>query len=221
MTRFLSYVLTKDTPGYGSNGRMVITKEKSIEAGDSCQSFTVTLSNHYGTHVDCPAHFFKKGLKVAELEADSWCFQSPQVIHVKLRPGALMGIDVIKNKIKKNTDLLLLKSNWSKIRNEKTYSSENPGIDFSVGHFLRSEYPTLRAIGFDWISLSSYLNREEGREAHRAFLDPGGIGHPIMVIEDMDLREASPQLKRVFVFPLRIESIDSAPCTVLGEFSDD
>lgn len=218
---FLSYTLTKDSPGYAGQGQIAITKEKSIERGDSSASFSITMSNHFGTHVDCPAHFFEQGLKVAEVKADSWRFQSPQVINVKLKLGELMSVDSIKNKIKKNTDLLLLKSNWSKIREEKKYSVANPGIDSSVGHFLRSKYPKVRAIGFDWISLSSYLNRPEGREAHRAFLDPNGKGHPIMIVEDMDLRKVTSQLKEVFVFPLRIEGIDSAPCTVVGKFSDD
>ena len=217
---FLSYTLTTDTLGYGSQGQITVTKERSIERGDSSESFNITLSNHFGTHVDCPAHFFKQGLKVAELKADSWRFQSPQVIDIKLQPGELMGVDAIKNKIRKSTDLLLLKSSWSKIRGEKKYSVANPGIDSSVGRFLRSKYPKVRAIGFDWISLSSYLNRPEGREAHRAFLDPNAKGHPILIIEDMDLRKATNQLKQVFVFPLRVEGIDSAPCTILGEFSN-
>lgn len=218
---FLSHTLTLDTPGYGSQGQIAITKEKSIERGDSSESFTITMSNHFGTHVDCPAHFFKHGLKVAELKAESWCFQSPQVINVELKPGELMSVGVIKNKIKKNTDLLLFKSNWSKVRGKEKYSSANPGIGSSVGHFLRSKYPKVRAIGFDWISLSSYLNRPEGREAHRVFLDPDGKGHPIMIVEDMDLSKATNRLKQVFVFPLRVEGIDSAPCTVVGKFSDD
>ena len=218
---FLSYILTTDTPGYGSQGQMAVTKERSFERGDSSESFSITLSNHLGTHVDCPAHFFEKGLKVAELKADSWCFQFPQVINVSLEPGEMLSVDMLKNKIRKNTDLLLLKSNWSKIRGEKKYSVANPGIDSSVGHFLRSKCPKVRAIGFDWISLSSYLNRPGGREAHLAFLDPDGKGHPIMIVEDMDLRKATNQLKQVFVFPLRVEGIDSAPCTILGEFSND
>lgn len=218
---FLSHTLTLDTPGYGSQGQIAITKEKSIERGDSSESFRITMSNHFGTHVDCPAHFFKHGLKVAEVKADSWCFQSPQVINVKLQQGELLSVDAIKNKIRKNTDFLLLKSNWSKVRGEKKYSLANPGVDSSVGRFLRSKYPKVRAIGFDWISLSSYLNRSKGREAHRAFLDPDRKGHPIMIVEDMDLRKASQRLKQVLVIPLRIEGIDSAPCTVLGRFSND
>lgn len=218
---FLSYTLGVDTPSYGSKSKMIIRNEKSIKRGDSSETFNVTLSNHYGTHVDCPAHFFEKGLKVAEVKADFWWFRSPQIINAKLQAGELMGIGKVKNRVKRNTDLLLLKSNWSKVRGQRKYFVSNPGIDPSVGYYLRSSYPKLRAIGFDWISLSSYLNRPKGREAHQAFLNPKGKGRPIVIIEDMDLRKVTSRLKQVFVLPLRIKGIDSAPCTVLGKFSDD
>ena len=221
MMRFLSYSLAKDTPGYGAPSRLAIIKEKSLGRGDSCETFNMRLPNHFGTHVDCPAHFFNGGLKVAQVGANFWYFQSPQIILVKLRPGELMSVAAIKNKIKKSTDLLLLKSNWSKVRSKKKYSTANPGIDPSVGYFLRSKYPKIRAVGFDWISLSSYLNRLEGRKAHQVFLNPDGKGRPIMIVEDMDLRKATPQLEQVFVLPLRVEGIDSAPCTILGKFSGD
>lgn len=219
MIRFLSYRLTEDTPSYGGNGRLEITKEKSFEQGASCETFKMSLPNHYGTHVDCPAHFFRKGMRVAEVKANFWFFRSPQVIPTRLASGEVMGIEAVKNRIKKGTDLLLLKSGWSKKRGQEEYARANPGIGASVGYFLRSRYPSVRAIGFDWISLSSYLDQEEGRKAHRAFLNPGGVGRPLMIIEDMDLSEVTPQLQEVFVFPLRVDGIDSAPCTVVGKFS--
>ncbi len=215
---FLSYPLAEENPGYGSKSRVMIKKVKSIQFGDSCESFELSLSNHTGTHVDCPAHFFRKGLKVADINASSWNFNSPQVIKVRLRSGELLGVEALERKIKPKTDLLLIQSGWAKIRDQKEYSEANPGIQASVGRFLRSKYPNIRGIGFDWISLSSYLNRPEGRLAHQAFLDPKGKGQPILIIEDMDLRKATPRLKQVLVLPLRVEGIDSAPCTVLGKF---
>jgi len=95
---------------------------------------------------------------------------------------------------------------------------KGPGIDPSLGILLRKEYPSIRAIGFDWISLSSYTNRELGREAHRIFLDPRKEGNPILVIEDMFLPWNMENLKQVLVAPLRVDGIDSSPCTIIGIF---
>jgi len=78
----------------------------------------------------------------------------------------------------------------------------------------------LKEVGIDWISISSYQNRLVGRNAHRAFLDPKGRNSPIAIIEDMDLSGNLSKLKQLFVFPLRLKSLDSAPCTAIGGFFD-
>ena len=85
---------------------------------------------------------------------------------------------------------------------------------------MREKHPYVRAIGFDFISLSPYQNRNLGREAHRTFLDPEGVNAPILVIEDMDLSADLSRLISVWIFPLRISGVDSAPCTVIGAVED-
>ena len=71
-------------------------------------------------------------------------------------------------------------------------------------------------VGFDFISLSPYQNKEEGRKAHRTFLDPDGENQPVLIIEDMDLEGDLSFMKQVWVAPWLIKGVDSAPCTVLG-----
>jgi kynurenine formamidase len=67
------------------------------------------------------------------------------------------------------------------------------------------------------ISISSYTNREEGRKAHHAFLNPQE-GEPILLIEDMKLDIDGP-FDKVIVAPLLIDKTDGAPCTVIA-YSD-
>ena len=66
----------------------------------------------------------------------------------------------------------------------------------------------------DLISISSYSNRDEGRKAHHAFLNPIE-GEPILLIEDMKLDHVT-RLKKVIVAPLLIDNADGSPCTVLA-----
>jgi kynurenine formamidase len=66
----------------------------------------------------------------------------------------------------------------------------------------------------DLISVSSYSNREEGRKAHHAFLNPDE-GEIILLIEDMKLDTDGP-FNKVIVAPLLIDNADGAPCTVLA-----
>ena len=215
--RFLSYPLKRSVPGYGNpRKKLLISPTRILSQGDACNIFSFTMDNHWGTHVDCPAHFCKGGKRVAAFPPEMWQFKFPQVIPVILRDGDLLTPSGLKTRIKPKTDLLLLKSGWSKLRGTVRYSRRNPGIHASFGQFLRAAHPHVRAIGFDWVSLSSFLHREEGWTAHRVFLDSKSPGAPVLIFEDMDLRTANNRLKEVWALPLRIEGVDSAPCTVIG-----
>jgi arylformamidase len=55
--------------------------------------------------------------------------------------------------------------------------------------------------------------REVGREAHRLLLR----GRSFLIVEDMDLLGKPASYRRVFIAPLMVEEVDSAPCTVLAE----
>ena len=66
----------------------------------------------------------------------------------------------------------------------------------------------------DLISATSYSNREEGRKAHNAFLNPSN-GDPILFIEDMKL-DGIKKLNKIIVAPLLIKDADGVPCTIYG-----
>jgi kynurenine formamidase len=176
------------------------------------------MENHWGTHVDCPAHFFSGGKAVSDYDAEFWFFEHPQVVNLDLQPGQLVSITNLTEHINFETDLLLLKTGWGAFRERSVYSLNGPGISPELGLYLRREYPGLRALGFDFISISSYANRAVGREAHRAFLDPAGENAPLPLIEDMNLSSDLSNLLAVWVAPLIVKEIDSAPCTVFAIF---
>ncbi len=220
MMLYLSYPITSHIPVYGTKeARPEVRQIKSLKKGDTSQTYWIGMENHWGTHVDCPAHFFPQGKKIIDYDAGFWFFPKPQIICVKTKPGHIISRNDLATSLNRETDLLLLKSGWSKIRNEGIYSVDNPGVEPELGMWLRKEYPSLRVIGFDWISLSSYKNKKVGQEAHRVFLDPSKEGHPILIIEDMRIPDEE-GLSEVLVAPYLIEGIDSAPCTVFGIFDD-
>ena len=218
--RYLSYTITESMPIYGGRAQLELTMVKTIDKGNSCNTWRFCLENHWGTHVDGPNHFFSNGRKIMDYSADFWIFDNPQVLNVRLEPGGLLRWNVIGAKVDKNADLLLIKSGWGEKRGSDLYWKENPGIHADVGIGLRNLKTSIRAIGIDWISVSSFVHREEGRKTHRAFLDPVEEGEPVLLIEDMNLSADLTRLSRVFVVPLMVENIDSAPCTIVGLFTD-
>ncbi len=217
---FLSYPITRDLPVYGKRIQQNLEKIRSISKGDSANTYRFTIENHWGTHVDGPNHFFENGMKIADYQADHWFFNAPVVIRVELGSSEMLRVGRWMEEIALRNDCVILQSGWTKRRNEKSYTDENPGIHPEVAFALRRDFPKIRAIGIDWISVSPIRDRQTGRETHRAFLDPEGINDPVLIIEDMNLPPECGGLKRLIVLPLIMEGLDSAPCTVIGGLDD-
>ena len=198
----------------------MIEPVKSLQSGDSSNVFRMTIENHWGTHVDAPNHFFDDGKKITDYPPEFWIYKSPMTVKVDLKQSEVLVCGDWLNTITSETDILFFNSGWGKYRDDKMYSCDNPGIHPEVGIYLREHFPCIRAIGIDWLSISPYQNRELGRAAHRAFLGLEGKNNPILIIEDMDLLCDLTKLRELWVLPLRVEKIDSSPCTVIGGFDD-
>lgn len=218
---YLSYPLEPNNPVYGIPDQlMIINPVKSIESGDSCNVYSFAMENHWGTHVDGPAHFFSNGPGITDYAAEYWFFSNPQVINIEVKAGQIISLGDLSETVAETTDLLILKTGWYRYRKIPRYCLENPGVSPELGTWLRKERKNIRAIGFDFISISSFSNRTIGRQVHQVFLNPGSEGNPILIIEDMYLGADLKGLKEVWVAPLRLSSVDSAPCTVIGVFND-
>lgn len=216
---YLSHTLAADTPGYGGKKNISIKKDKSQDNGDSANTHMLSMSNHSGTHIDCPAHFFRNGRKISDYPANYWFFKHPCVIKVQLGPSETLRLGEWCNKIKPQNDIVIFVSGWTKFRDKEKYVFRNPGIHPEAGLFLRKKCPKIRAIGIDWISISPYENRVLGRESHMAFLNPNGKREPILIIEDMKLSPKCLSLKELVVLPMIIKDLDGCPCTAIGRLS--
>jgi len=217
--RFLSHRLSKSQPVYGGRAALPFKIVKSLDNGDTCNVCEFSVQNHWGTHVDAPAHFFSHGQNAEDYPADFWHFVSPHVVQLRLVPSQIVEPGDWLDAVPLTTDLLLFRSGWVERRDSDDYTNRNPGLSPELGKVLRKRFPNLRVVGMDWISVSAYQKRALGRETHQVFLDPEGEGSPVLLVEDMDLSAPLDDLKEVWVVPLRIEDADSAPCTVIGVFA--
>ncbi len=217
---YLSHLLTESVPARGGKVSLELARTGSIPAGGSANTCRFLMSSHWGTHVDAPNHFFENGRRPCDYPPEFWFFKNPHIVKVKLAPSEILEPGEWMKSIELSCDILIFQSGWTKLRGEEKYSVENPGIHPDVGIRLRENFPRIKAIGIDWVSISSYRNRPLGREAHKAFLNPEGGNRPILIIEDMDLSRDLTGLAEVTVLPLRVAGADSAPCTIVGGFSD-
>lgn len=214
---FLSHYYNDKTPGYGGKVDFVTEKTKCLKDGHSCNQQKLILSNHVGTHVDTPFHFFEKGKKLHEYSANSWVFHKVVLIDLNLANAELITSEHVKDKIPEGTELILFRTGFEKKRSTDQFWQENPGLSANLGDYLRWSFPSVRAVGGDIISATSFSKREEGKLAHQAFLDPDKINQPILIIEDMKLSGLKSSPVRVIVAPLLIDQADGAPVTVMAE----
>lgn len=213
---FLSHILNEGTPLYGGGRGVAAKQEKAIGIGDSCNTSVLTMPSHAGTHVDSPYHFLATGKSVDQYAPEAWFFHSPHVIFFSAQPGQLITPEDLNLAVglDKDTDLILLCSGFELHRNTDIYWKEGPGLAPKLAEYFINHCPNLRAVGMDFLSISSLKHREEGRAAHRAFLERG-----ILLFEDMSLKVigSDNRLEKVSVFPLRFAKADGAPVTVVGE----
>lgn len=220
--RLLSYPIENKTPLYGSTPAPVIAPYRQISKGDTSNSYTITIHNHTGTHVDAPKHFVPDGRSISEYSLEELTFYNPAILECTKNPGEWIELEEIQQAAQKlyRVDCLLLHTGFGRFRDQEIYRTHNPGIAPEVIFWIRKEFPDIRCIGIDSISISSFQHKERGREAHTAaFIKQKDLGEPLFVIEDMNLNTLSgdDKLKKVIVIPWQILGIDSAPCTVLVE----
>jgi len=211
----LSHKLSVNTPTYGDGESLQIKPITEISKGDTANTVRLVLSNHIGTHIDFPSHFFPYGKNSSDYSIDEFVFQSPVLIEIPYNDGLLIKPEHV-GKLQSSNDLLLIKTNSELFRHEEKYWKRNPGLSEELAFWLRKEYPNLRAIGVDCISITARDHRAEGRRSHRAFLNPEGLNEPILLIEDMSLVNANENLLKVIIAPLFVEGICGLPCCVFG-----
>jgi len=213
----LSHELRENTPAYPGTPAIRIRPLKQIPAGDSSNTYLVELPNHIGTHIDTPNHFDLRGRKISEFTIDELVFQKPLLVDIKKGAGELFTAEdfqPFRDRIAQS-DFLLIRTGFEKHRTREpdSYSRKNPGFSAEAAKHIVEQFPRLRGMGFDVISLSSVEHREEGRAAHRHLL----VTRDFVIVEDMRLSELTDSPKRVFVVPLFLDGVDGMPCTVIAE----
>lgn len=214
---FLSHPISNETIGYGGKKDFHSRAVLSMENGDSCNQSEWSFNNHVGTHIDAPFHFSTTGKTLDQFPASFWIFNHPQLIDLPTDPSVVIDYGPWMESILQETDLLLLRTGFESHRNSENFWAHNPGLSPELGLWLRQNRPTIRVIGLDLMSVTSYDHRALGKKAHNAFLHEAHPGNPLLVIEDMHLAELVSSPKRVTVSPLIVKNADGSPVTVIAE----
>ena len=215
----LSHILRQDTPSYGNRDKVIIRTNSAIKSGETANSSCWIFSNnHIGTHIDVPYHFSMNGKKTTDYPIGDYVFNCCQLVDIPKQDACLLDSrDFDGLEINPGVELLLIRTGYERLRGEEVYWNNNPGLAPELAGYFRIHFPRLRCVGFDFISVTSWKYRAEGRQAHKAFLAPEDGEREIWCIEDMSLAEANGDLEQVIVAPLLVEDGNGAAVSVFAK----
>lgn len=220
MYKLLSYSLDHETPLYGFTPKIQFAPLRSISKGDTSNTTLITLCTHSGTHIDAPLHFARQGRSITDFGIADFIFHSPLLIHCPKDPGSLVKVqDIMPYEKELSTcDILLIRTDFSRFRGQEIYRTHNPGLCPSLARYIISQFQNIRAIGIDTISVSSYQNRDLGKETHQIFLTDDKDKSSMILVEDLCL-DGLDYIEKLFVIPLMLKGLDGSPATVFAQIS--
>jgi arylformamidase len=215
----ISYPLSTKTPLYPNTPAPVISLLRSIEKGDSANTRTITLSNHTGTHIDAPSHFYTGGATIAECLTMGTQFSPVYCMNLPKEESEEISVIDLEDSISqmKDAEGILIRTGWHTIRSAdpKRYCNDHPWISSEVPQFLREKCPLLRLFGIDQISVSSVIHRNVGRTCHLKLLCKE---RPILILEDLNLSDIHINGSfRLHIYPFMIDDLDGVPVIAIAE----
>jgi kynurenine formamidase len=150
------------------------------------------------------------GPAVPDFGAENWVFGKTFLAEVSdAGPGRMIGPEDLTGL--EDCEILLIRTGFERYRSEDIYWQDSPGLRPDLALHLKRTCPSIRAVGADFISVSSLRDRETGRRSHRSFLE-----NDILLIEDMKLSPLVKAPGKIIVAPLLVEGADGSPCTVFA-----
>lgn len=213
----MSHPLDDKTPSYGNRDFLKISPNSKIVNGIGANTSSLSFSNnHMGTHMDTPYHFCENGKKTLEYSAEEFYFNNVGIINHPCTSAKLIGInDLNLNTVNLDIDFLFINTSFEKYRGDKKYINDNPGLHADLANVLRNKFLNLKGVGFDFISLTSWKFREEGKKSHKSFLCNK---RSLLVIEDVSFKELNTsQIDWTIISPLRTSDGNGGPVTIISK----
>lgn len=203
----------------GINPPRVIPRTRFSDGKRSNTSY-IEMFVHTGTHIDMPWHFNPQGKKIMDFAVADFVFSRVALLDIPKQPWQPVAVEELQphHKTISTADALLIRTGNSQIRkmDPQTYLRGVPGLSLAAAQYLANCHQ-LRCIGVDFLSIENLDQaRATNYPVHHALLDRP---QAMILLEDANLEPLPPgaQIKRLYLFPLRIEELEASPVTAVAE----
>lgn len=168
-----------------------------IAQGASCNTSTLTLPTHTGTHCDAPWHFEDSGKKLHEVDTDLFFGEALllDVAQVALIHAADLGKAPLPPRV-------LLKTRNSAYDAAKPFKEDFVAVAPDAAQRMVDE--GVRLIGIDYLSIAPFA---DAAPTHHLLLQ-----NEVFIVEGLRLAGLSSGIYPFVVLPMPLLGADGAPC---------
>ncbi len=187
--------LSEQTPEWPGD-----TKYQRQEKQGTAIVSKLTLSSHFGTHIDAPKHFLFAKSSVDKIPLDR-LIGNYKVLAVRSR--GLISVQDIKNTPIGKDDRILFKTINSNIVSGAKFDPAYVSLSLEAAEFLVQKKIAL--VGIDYFGIEA--KSAPGHPVHKILLK-----NNIVIVEGLNLQKVKAGLYQGAILPLKIEGGDGAPC---------
>jgi arylformamidase len=227
MLKRMSYPLFSRSPLYSGIPPATFQDIKSMAKRDRAKTTYISISSHFGTHIDVPEQFYSSGKTVRGMLRERLDLLPVYCIDIQVKPDSAIGISESELLVScfQNVGGLFVRTGMYRTHatDPDTFCTGYPWVRPDLPQSLRAVCLSLRLFDLDTISISNPLHRTGDRDCHRAFLCGE---NPIVFAEDLDLSDPSlttrPMVMMIYLWIA--DDLDGVPALFVVEFlsqSDD
>mgnify|MGYP001196377748 FL=1 len=170
-----------------------------IENGGHANVSRIETSMHTGTHLDAPFHKINSGKKLNEISVENF-MGNAQVIDLT-SVNNIIYLDDFINKLKDNTEIVLIKTNNSALLQEREFKKNYTCLDTKAAEYLSDQ--SLKAVCVDYLSIDKFDAKEPIN--HNIFLKKD-----IIIYEAVDLSNVHEGEYFFIGLPIKLDNADGA-----------
>lgn len=211
----LSHTLELGIPAWPTQARYGSVVYESYDYGDPALHSAITFSEHTGTHIDAPRHFFKDGVSVDLLPVGTVFGRAVLIEAQHIAPKEAYGIDDFSSFEETNGaiqkgDIVFFHfgwdAKWAVQPNCSSYLKDWPGVSREVAEQLLSR--GVSAVGCDALSLDPY---GAPNHCHHVLL-----GNNVPIIENLANLEQLPVFSFVIGLPNKFKDGSGSPLRIIA-----